>query len=134
MIKKFFGKFNLFWKVYFILLFLCSLGGIFIPRDNDIIWIWVFLFCMPFLFCLVYPYGFIMGIWAQSKLIGTTKEILILSIIYYVLVFILLTVSILDTILINGFLYEIKFKFYTALGSTLLFIAGAFIVKLIQRR
>ena len=134
MIKNFFSKFSLFWKIYFLLFFLSAIGGIFMSKDNDIIWIWGWIFYIPFSFCLVYPYGFLMGIWAQSKLIGTTKEILILSIIYYVLVFILLTVSILDTILINGFLYEIKFKFYTALGSTLLFIAGAFIVKLIQRR
>lgn len=133
MIKKFFGKFRLFWIIYFSLLFLCSLGGIFIPIDNDIIWIWACLFYLPFLLCLVYIYGFIMGIWAQSKLKGTADEIFHLSGIYFILVSVLLMVGIMKGILKNGILYDINHRFYIALGSALLFAAGAFIAKLKQR-
>ncbi len=103
-------------------------------KDNDIIWIWGWIFYIPFSFCLVYPYGFLMGIWAQSKLTGTTKEILLLSIIYFILVFLLLMVSGLEGILKIGILYNIDIKFYPALGSTLLFVAGAFIAKFKQRK
>jgi len=134
MIKKFFSKFSLFWEIYFFLFFLCSLGGIFIPWDNDIIWIWIWLFYVPFSFCLVYPYGFIMGIYVQSKLTGTRKEILLLSIIYFILVLILLMLSLLDVILTNGILYIIRLTVYPALGSTLLFVLGAFIVKFKQQK
>ncbi len=135
MIKKLFCRVRLFWTIYFSLLFLSALGGIFIPRDNDIIWVWVWLFYMPFSLYLVYPYGFIMGILLQSKLVSTAKEILLLSIIYFILVFILILVSGgLDGILINSILYNIDFKLYSALGSTLLFVAGAFIVKFKQRK
>lgn len=133
MIKKFFSKFNLFWIIYFFLFFLCSLGGIFIPTDNDIIWIWVWLFYLPFLLCLVYPYGFIMGIWAQSKLTGTAKEIFLLSIIYFILVLLLLMIGTLRGILKNGILYDINSRFYIALGSALLFAVGTFIVKFKQQ-
>lgn len=135
MIKRFFNKFNLFWKIYFFLFFLCSIGGIFIPWDNDIIWVWIWLFYIPFSFYLVYPYGFIMGIIVQSKLTGTAKEILLLSIIYFILVLILTLVSGgLNGILINNILYNIDFKLYSTLGSTLLFVVGAFIVKFMQRK
>lgn len=130
-IKNIFIKFSLFWKIYFFLLFLCSLGGIFIPWDNDHIWIWIFY--VPFSFFLVYLYSFIMGIYIQRKLSGTIEEILLLSIIYFILVLILLTISLSDKILINGIIYIIKLKFYPALGSTLLFIVGAFIAKFKQR-
>lgn len=133
MVKKFFSKLNLFWIIYFILLFLSTLGGIFIPKDNDIIWIWFALFYMPFLLYLVYPYGFFMGIWIQCKFTSKTKEILLLSIIYFILVLILLMVCGLGGILKNGILYHINFKFYPALGSALLFIVGAFIVKFIRK-
>lgn|GEM_PF-1250324 len=132
MIKNIFIKFSLFWKIYFFLLFLCSLGGIFIPWDSDIIWIWIWLFYVPFSFFLVYLYSFIMGIYIQRKLTGTTEEILLLSVIYFILVLILLTISLSNKILINGIIYIIKLKFFPALGSTVLFIAGALIVKFKQ--
>lgn len=134
MIKKVFIKLSLFWKIYFILFFLCSIGGIIIPWDKDIIWIWVMFFYFPFSFCLVYPYGFIMGIYVQSKLSDTEYEILSLSIIFFVLIFILLTISYLDVIFTNGILYVIEFRIQPALGSTVLFIVGAFIVKSKQRK
>jgi len=103
-------------------------------KGIDIIWIWIWLFYAPFSLFLVYPYGFIMGIWVQSKLTGTRKEILLLSIIYFILVLLLFMVSGLNGIFKNGILYNIDIYFYIALGSTLLFVAGAFIVKFKQRK
>lgn len=132
MIKDSFGKIKGFWITYCILLFLSALGGIFISKDNDIIWIWFYLFYGPFIFFFVYLYGFFMGIWIQYKLRGETKEILFMSVIYFITTFFLLIICAIDGILINGILYDIDIKFYPTLGSTLLFILGAFITKFIQ--
>lgn len=128
MIKNFFKKFKPFWIIYLSLFLLSTIGGIFISKDNDIIWIWISLFYMPFSLYLVYPYSFFMGIWIQNKLIGTIKEILLMSIIYFILILLLLMSSGLIGMIKNGILYNIDIKFYPALGSTLLFILGVFIV------
>lgn len=134
MVNKFFIKLKLFWIIYFFLLLLSALGGLFISKDNDIIWIWIALFYMPFSLYLVYPYGFFMGIWIQCKFKGTAKEISLLTIIYFILVLVLLIATGISGIPINGVLYYIDIRFLPALGSTLLFFSGAFIAKLIQQR
>ena len=131
MIKGSFGKIKGFWITYLILFFLCSIC-ILIPDDNDIIWLWLWTFYIPFSLILVYPYGFFTGIWVQYKLRGKTKEILFISIIYFILIFFLLRIYLFEGMLKNGILYYVDMSFYPALGSTLLFILGAFITKFIQ--
>lgn len=134
MIKKLFYKVRLFWIIYFVLLFLSALGGIFIPTDNDIIWVWFWLFSAPFTFFLVYVYGFFIGIWMQNKLRGTTKEILLMSIIYFILMLLLFMVCGIKGILKNGILYNMDLNLYPSVGSALLFALGAFIAKFRQRK
>ena len=129
MIKKFFRKFSLFWIIYFSLFFLSAIGGIFATKDINIIYIWIFLFYMPFTIFLVYPYGFLMGFWIQKKSNDMALEILPLSIIYFILVLLLLMASGISGMLTNGILYNFDIKLYPALGSTLLFALGSIIAK-----
>lgn len=132
MIRDFYINLKPFWIIYLILFLLSTIGGFFLSKDFDIIWTWIVLFYMPFSLYLVYPYGFIMGIWTQGKLRGRTKEILLVSIIYFILILLLLMSSGIDGMIKNGILYHIEIKLYPALGSTLLFALGAFIVKFKQ--
>lgn len=134
MIKNIFIKLSLFWKIYFFLLFLSVICGIFISKDNDISWILFSLFYMPFSLYIVYPYGFLMGFWIQKRLACMTVEIPFLSIIYFILALLLLMSSGLSGILKNGFLYNIDIKLFQALGSTLLFAFGAIIAKFKQQK
>lgn len=129
MIKKFFTQLSMFWIIYLSLFLLSAIGGIFTTKDIDIIYIWFFLFYMPFTLFLVYPYGFLMGFWIQKKLKGMAIEILLLSIIYFILALLLLMASGISGILTNGILYNIDIKLYPSLGSTLLFALGAIIAK-----
>ncbi|HBN28883.1 MAG TPA: hypothetical protein DEF85_07640 [Clostridiaceae bacterium] len=129
MIKNFFTQLKMFWIIYLTLFFLSIIGGIFITSGIDIISIWVVLFYMPFMFFLVYPYGFLMGFLIQKKLKSTAIGILLLSIIYFVLVLLLLMACGISGILTNGVLYHFDIKLYPALGSTLLFTLGAIIAK-----
>lgn len=131
--EKFFNTIRSFWVMYFTLLFLCSLGA-FIPTDKDIIWLWLWTFFIPFSFVLVYPYGFFTGIWIQCKLHLKIKQLCLLSIAYFVLTFCLLVIFYLDGMFKNGILHNIDAVLYPTFGSTLLFVLGAGIAKLVQRK
>ena len=129
MIKNFFIQLKMFWIIYLTLFFLSIIGGIFITSGIDIIYIWAFLFYMPFTLFLVYPYGFLMGFCIQRKLKGMVIKILLLSTIYFILVLLLLMASGISGMLTNGILYNFDIKLYPALGSTLLFALGSIIAK-----
>lgn len=129
---RYINEIKVFWIIYVVLLFLFTLGFL-LPNDSDIIWIWVWFFFMPFSMFIIYLYGFFMGVWIQHKLNCTTKELLFLTIIYFILHFFLFIIWCLDGIL-RGVLYYIEAYFYPALGSTLLFLLGAFLAKWIQKR
>lgn len=123
-----------FFQVSYSILLLLSVTCTFISKQNDIIWVWIWLFYMPFVFFGIHLYGFIMGILTQYRLKNTMKQLLLQTGIYFLLSLCLLVSSYFAFAKSFDLLENPFYNVYPALGSTLLFLVGSLITKWIQKK
>lgn len=131
--KKTFLGIRFFQISYAVLIFL-SMTSVFISKQSDVIWLWIWLFYMPFVFFGIYLYGFIMGVLTQYQLKNTVKQLFSQTGIYFLLSLLLTLLSYLCFVKSFDFLRDPYYTFYPAIGSTLLYVLGSFLTKWVQKK
>lgn len=123
-----------FFQLSYGVLLLLSIASVFISKQSDVFWIWIWLFYMPFLFFGVYLYGFVMGIVAQHRLKTTMKQLFCQAGLSFLLLLFLLLLSYLCLGGSFSSWQDLYYTFYPTLGSSLLFVLGSLLTKWMQKK
>lgn len=119
---------------YSIIIFLLMILSMIIPKASDIVWLWGFLFYLPYLYGGIYIISFILGLCVQKRSnVKKIKNQLILSIIFFLITLSNLLIPAWKSITNYSLQSNLIYTVYPALGSAILFFIAQ-IIKLHNQR
>lgn len=111
--------------IYYIIVLILMLLGVFLPESTGAIWLWGWCFYIPYIFFGVYLAGFVLGMVIQRRS-GIKKifQYLLMSIIVFSVSFVAFLIPAMQSILTYGILRNAIYTIIPAIGSASLFLIG----------
>lgn len=111
--------------IYYIIVLILMLLGVFLPESTGAIWLWGWGFYIPYIFFGVYLAGFVLGVVIQRRSgIKKISQYLLMSIIVFSVSFVAFLIPAMQSILIYGILSNAIYTIIPAIGSASLFLIG----------
>lgn len=111
--------------IYYIIVLILMLLGVFLPESTGAIWLWGWCFYIPYIFFGVYLAGFVLGVVIQRRSgIKKISQYLLMSIIVFSVSFVAFLIPAIQSILIYGILRNAIYTIIPAIGSASLFLIG----------
>lgn len=120
--------------LYSLIVFLLMTAAVCIPSSSDLLWVWGFLFYLPYIYFGIYIMGFILGLSVQKRSNAKTVKVpFMLSLTAFLITLSNLLIPAWKSIASYSLYRNLIYTIYPAMGSSVLFFIAQ-IIKLHRQK